>query len=52
MNLYFDKGSFRAQVQKTTNQWLWGSLGSLAPYLIGIIIIPGSLAPPISMVRL
>ena len=27
------------------------SLGSLAPYLIGMIIIPGSLAPPISMVR-
>ena len=26
-----------------------GSFGSLAPYLIGILIIPGSLAPPISM---
>ena len=33
-----------------SNQWFWGSLGSLAPYLIRIIIIPGSLAPPISMV--
>ena len=27
-----------------------GSLGSLAAYLIGIIIIPGSLAPPIPMI--
>ena len=29
-----------------------GSLGSLAPDLIGIIIIPGSLVPPISTVSI
>ena len=37
------------QTQGSSNQRFWGSLGSLAPYLLGIIITPGSLAPRISM---
>ena len=32
--------------------WFWGFWGSLAPYLVGKYIIPGSLATPISHGRL